>query len=127
MLEEGCLRDGSSFVTYVDDMWGDDLFHTWTTANDITDDQQREDALYDFYDQHHEKFVDSYAATHPAEDFAESFALWCALGPTSPVLPQVIEGEPTDGAAKLAWFDDPTHTVGQHARSRCEALRALTR
>ena len=127
MLEEGCLRDGSSFVTYVDDMWGDDLFHTWTTANDITDDQQREDALYDFYHQHHEKFVDSYAATHPAEDFAESFALWCALGPTSPVLPQVIEGEPTDGAAKLAWFDDPTHTVGQHARSRCEALRALTR
>jgi hypothetical protein len=127
MLAEGCLRDGSSFVTYVDQMWGEDLFDTWSTANDIADDQQRDEALDDFYRQHHDRFVDSYAATHPAEDFAESFALWCALGPSSPVLPQVIEGDPTDGAAKIAWFDDPNRAVGQQSRARCEALRALTR
>jgi len=127
MLEEGCLKDGSSFVTYLDDMWGDDLFDTWSTANDITDEQQRADALDDFYQQHHEKFVDSYAASHPVEDFAQSFALWCALGPTSPVLPQVIEGDPHDGADKLAWFEDPHRAVSQQARARCEALRALTR
>lgn len=127
MLDEGCLREGSSFVTYLDAMWGEDLFDTWSTANDITDDQQRAEALDDFYQQHHEKFVDSYAASHPVEDFAQSFALWCALGPKSPVLPQVIEGDPTDGAEKIAWFDDPDRAVGQQARARCEALRAFTR
>lgn len=127
LLQEGCLKDGSSFVTYLDEMWGEDLYDTWSKANDIADDQQREDALYDFYDQHHDKFVDSYAATHPVEDFAESFALWCALGPTSPLLPQVIEGDPTDGAAKIAWFEDSNRAVGQQARARCEALRAFTR
>ena len=57
----------------------------------------------------------------------QDFALWCALGPKSPVLPQVIEGDPTDGAEKIAWFDDPDRAVGQQARARCEALRPLTR
>jgi hypothetical protein len=60
------------------------------------------------------------------EDFAQSFAL-CARGPKSPVLAQVIEGDPTDGADKIAWFDDANRAVSQQARARCEALRALTR
>ena len=97
------------------------------TANNITDDQQRADALDAFYQKHHDRFVDSYAATHPVEDFAESFAMWCALGRSSPLLPDFIEGDPTDGAAKLAWFDDPAHTVGLQTRARCEALQAFTR
>ena len=97
------------------------------TANDITDDQQRADALDAFYQKHHDRFVDSYAATQPVEDFAESFAMWCALGPSSPLLPDFIEGDPTDGAAKLAWFDDPARAVGMQARARCEALQAFTR
>ena len=53
--------------------------------------------------------------------------MWCALGPSSPLLPDFIEGDPTDGAAKLAWFDDPAHAVGLQARARCEALQAFTR
>jgi hypothetical protein len=126
-IDEGCLKDASTLPTFVDDTWGDDLLDEWSTANDITDDQQRADALDDFYEKHHDRFVNSYAATHPVEDFAESFALWCALGPSSPLLPDFIEGDPTDGAAKLAWLDDPAHAVGQQARARCEALQAFTR
>lgn len=126
-MEEGCLRDEAALPTFVDDTWDDDLLDEWSTADDITDDQQRADALDAFYEKHHDRFVDSYAATHPVEDFAESFAMWCALGPSSPLLPDFIEGDPTDGAAKLAWFDDPAHAVGVQARARCEALQAFTR
>jgi hypothetical protein len=126
-LDEGCLKDASTLPTFVDDTWGDDLLDEWSTADGITDDQQRADALDDFYQKHHDRFVDSYAATHPVEDVAESFALWCALGTSSPLLPDFVEGDPTDGAAKLAWFDDPAHAVGQQTRARCEALRAFTR
>jgi hypothetical protein len=118
---EGCLRDGSTLA------WDDDLFDEWSSADDHTDDQQRADALQDFYEKHHDRFVDAYAATHPNEDFAESFAMWCALGRSSPLLPDFIEGDPTDGAAKLAWFDDPAHAVGLQAGGRCEELRAFTR
>ena len=126
-LMEGCLDDGATLPTYLHDTWDDDLLDEWSTANDITDEQKRADALGAFYDKHHDRFVDSYAATHPGEDFAESFALWCALGPSSPLLPDFIEGDPTDGAAKLTWFDDPAHTVGLQAGGRCEQLRAFTR
>ncbi len=126
-MEEGCLRDEAALPTFVDDTWDDDLLDEWSTADDITDDQQRADALDAFYEKHHDRFVDSYAATHPVEDFAESFAMWCALGPSSPLLPDFIEGDPTDGAAKLAWFDDPAHAVGLQARARCEQLQAFTR
>jgi hypothetical protein len=126
-MEEGCLRDEAALPTFVDDTWDDDLLDEWSTADDITDDQQRADALDAFYQKHHDRFVDSYAATHPVEDFAESFAMWCALGPSSPLLPDFIEGDPKDGAAKLAWFDDPAHAVGGQARARCEALQAFTR
>ena len=75
----------------------------------------------------HDQFVDSYAATHPVEDFAESFAMWCALGPSSPLLPDFIEGDPTDGAAKLAWFDDPAEPWGYRRAHGARQLRALTR
>jgi hypothetical protein len=126
-MKEGCLKDAATLPTYLDDTWGDDLLDEWSTADDITDDQKRADALDDFYQKHHDRFVDSYAATDPAEDFAESFAMWCALGPSSPLLPDFIEGDPSDGATKLAWFDDPTHAVGMQARTRCEALQAFTR
>lgn len=126
-MGEGCLKDRATLATYIDDTWGDDVLDEWSTANDITDDQQQADAFDAFYEKHHDQFVDAYAATHPVEDFAESFAMWCALGPSSPLLPDFIEGDPTDGAAKLAWFDDPSHAVGLQARARCEALQAFTR
>jgi hypothetical protein len=124
---EGCLHDGATLPTYLDDTWDDDLFDEWSTADNHADDQERDDALEDFYEKHHDRFVDAYAATHPNEDFAESFAMWCALGRSSPLLPDFIQGDPTDGAAKLAWFDDPAHTVGLQAGGRCEQLRAFTR
>ena len=124
---EGCLQDGATLPSYLDDTWDDDLFDEWSAADDHADDTERADALQGFYDKHHDRFVDAYAATHPNEDFAESFAMWCALGPKSPLLPDFIQGDPTDGAAKIAWFDDPAHTVGLQARGRCEQLRAFTR
>ncbi|GAA1895111.1 hypothetical protein [Lapillicoccus jejuensis] len=42
--------------------------------------QEGQRVLERFLDAHPDTFVDDYAATDPTEDFAETFAVWCALG-----------------------------------------------
>lgn len=124
---DGCLKDDAALLTFLDDTWSDEEWKAWDAASATKDDAARKTALEAFYDAHSGSFVDEYAATDPAEDFAESFGVWCAIGPGSPLLPDVIEGKPTDGAAKLAWFDRPGNRVGDASRAQCEQLRQLTR
>ncbi len=126
-LDEGCLKDDAGLASFFDDTWSDDDWDAWDSASSITDDDQRMTALQKFYDDHSGSFVDAYGATDPAEDFAESFGVWCAIGPGSPLLPDVIQGAPGNGAAKLAWFDQPGNPVAAATRAQCEQLRALTR
>ena len=78
-------------------------------------------------DHHAGSFVDSYAATDPFEDFAESFGIWCALGPGSPLIPQAIEGNPSNGHVKIDWFEHSSSGINGSTRDSCTRLRALTR
>jgi hypothetical protein len=126
-VDEGCLKDGGHLASFVDDTWSDDQLDALDTAYGIADDDQRRAALDTFYDDHAGSFVDAYAASDPAEDFAESFGVWCAIGPDSPVLPDVVQGAASNGAQKLAWFDQPDNPVAKATRARCEQLRQLTR
>ncbi len=126
-VDEGCLKDDGALTSFLDDTWSDEEWDDWDTASALTDDAARRKALTSFYEKHAGSFLDAYAATDPTEDFAESYGVWCAIGPGSPLLPDVIEGAPTDGAKKLAWFDQPGNPVGAATRDRCEQLRQLTR
>jgi hypothetical protein len=125
-LDHACLKDDSFLLSFMG-LWSDEELGAWTAAYDHDDKDVRDRALQEFYDHHVSSFVDSYAATYPSEDFAETFGIWCALGPNSPLLPDVIEGDPKNGAKKLAWFDRPGNPVAAAHRAGCEQLRKLTR
>ncbi len=100
-------------------------------AASATSDTPSNQALKDFYQHHQGSFVDSYAATGPeedfAQDFAESFALWCAIGRDNPVRSDYIEGDPTDGATKLDWCDHGSWTSPTATSRTAPPLRELTR
>ncbi len=60
---EGCANAGSYINAFFSAFWAD-------IYNDLPQD---EDALYEFYEQHQDRFVTDYAATNPGEDIAESW------------------------------------------------------
>lgn len=123
----GCLDQNAYLVDFVGRTWSAAEVTDWGTATQKNDPAQRDKALDDFYAKHHTSFVDSFAATDPLEDFAESFSLWCAVGPANPDLPDYIEGDPTDGSAKLDWFDHGSTGFSRDYSSPCSPLRELTR
>jgi hypothetical protein len=86
-------------VTFLDDTWSDEEVAGWNAAAQKPD-HERDQAFRDFYDHHSGSFVDSYVATDPFEDFAESFGIWCALGPGSPLIAQAVEGTPPTGTPR---------------------------
>lgn len=126
-VPEGCLADDSLLQAFTDGTWDESQWSAWEKADAIDDDNKRQDAIDAFYDSHAKDFVTSYAATDPMEDFAETFAVWCAVGPDSPVLSDVVEGDVHDGAAKLAWMSHPSQALPAGTAKRCDALRALTK
>jgi hypothetical protein len=70
---DGCLSEDSYLYAFVEEYW-DSLF-------DVHDriDPSDEDALYDFYLDYEDQFINDYAATSPEEDIAEAFSyfvLW---------------------------------------------------
>ena len=123
---QGCLSDDGHVMTFLDDTWSDAEVDGWNDAAQKPD-HERDQAFQDFYDHHAGSFVDSYAATDPFEDFAESFGIWCALGPGSPLIPQAIEGNPSNGHFKIDWFEHSSSGINGSTRDSCTRLRALTR
>jgi len=83
--------------------------------------QPSADELQAFHATGPESFVSAYAATHPTEDFAESYAYWCLHG-TSRDAP--VEGASTAGLAKRAFFDAEARDGRLDARV-CGPWRAL--
>jgi hypothetical protein len=122
----GCLKDDGHVMTFLDDTWSDAEIDGWNAAAQKPD-HERDQSFQDFYDHHSGSFVDSYAATDPFEDFAESFRIWCALGPGSPLLSQAIEGNPTNGHTKIDWFERSSPDLKGSTQDSCLRLRALTR
>ncbi len=75
-VEEGCLRAGSYLDAFMRRFWSPERLSELEDALAIEDDDARDAALLDFYDRHEDEFVTDYAAVHPTEDIAESWATY---------------------------------------------------
>ncbi len=69
-LEEGCLREDAYLNHFYGVFWKEQLQAQWEDEVDQEDD----DSVFAFYEQYENQFVNDYAATSVAEDFAETFA-----------------------------------------------------
>lgn len=70
---DGCLAEDSYLNAFVEEYWSD-ILDVWERI-----DSSNDDALYDFYLDYENRFINDYAATSPEEDIAESFSyfvLW---------------------------------------------------
>jgi hypothetical protein len=123
---QGCLSNDGHVMTFLDDTWSDAEIDAWNEAAHKPD-HERDQAFQDFYNHHAGSFVDSYAASDPFEDFAESFGIWCALGPGSPLISQAVEGNPANGHTKIDWFEHSSPDVKGSTQDSCTRLRGLTR
>jgi hypothetical protein len=114
----GCSHADS----YVDDFYNRfwlDINDEWQKADalqyDTDDYTPYYNALYAFYKEHQDQFVDDYSATHPTEDIAESFAYF------------VFEPKPTGNSIKeqkIAFFYEYPELVELRASilgSLCES------
>jgi hypothetical protein len=72
---EGCSL-GSSYINRFFDRFWKDLYDQWDAIDQVQDVDQREAQLNAFYNRNRDQFVDSYAATSPVEDIAESWAFF---------------------------------------------------
>ncbi len=101
---QGCLLPETALLAFSDRFWS-----AYTDAPDA--DNVDVDVADAFYAAHEDDFVDAYAATNVAEDFAESFTAY------------VMEDEPTDGgvvADKLRFFREYPPYVLIRERLRAE-------
>ena len=73
-LHEGCSTSASYLNLFVESFWSQDMLAQFERVSQIEDVQLQDEALLAFYDQYYWEFLNDYAATHPEEDFAESFA-----------------------------------------------------
>ena len=74
-LDEGCMNESSYVTGFVESFWDDEDFDHVDEIEDADEDEQDEIAQ-DYFGGNEDRFVTAYATTHPAEDIAESFALF---------------------------------------------------
>lgn len=91
---EGCALKGSTFADFVAAFWPQEMRDTVLDLYESED----YDGLEKFYEENKDKFVTDYAASNPAEDLAETFAVF------------VTEDRPTgktiaDQKVELLWSD----------------------
>ena len=101
----GCLLADSFLRRYLSNTWDDALWDDWDKADGKSTEKARRAAYQDFYDSHSDSFITEYAAWHPLEDFAESFAMWCTYDEDEPDRANLPTAERTDSGNKVAWFD----------------------
>jgi hypothetical protein len=74
----GCLKDNSYLNLFFQKFWVD-IYPEYYYWFEFADYQAADKSNYAFYQKYSDRFVSSYAASNPAEDFAESFmafVLW---------------------------------------------------
>ena len=74
--DSSCFPQGSYLAAFISEFWDDALLDELVMA---AENQRPDRALKRLYNRWDSEFVTEYAATSPAEDFAESFA-WYVLG-----------------------------------------------
>ena len=72
---EGCANSDSYINQYYDQFWAD-IYEEWNVINLEENDDSYYQKLDDFYYKYQDQFLTDYAATHPAEDIAESFSFF---------------------------------------------------
>ncbi len=92
---EGCSLPKSYLNTFFNRFWNG-IYSEWQAIDGIQDADRRQRQLDAFYSKYQDRFLDSYAATSPAEDIAESWAIY------------VLSPRPTANSVadqKLLFFD----------------------
>lgn len=120
----GCLSMTAYLERYLDKGWPDDLYRDWDRA-DASASSQRPGQLRKFFQAHRSSFITAYAATHPFEDFAESFAMWCTYSAQEPTRAQLPKRVPSDSGAKVEWFASLTGDLVPEFDPGCQAIRAF--
>ncbi len=72
---EGCSLPNSYVNAFFGRFWTD-LYQEWNAIDQIEDPDRRDARLHMFYRKYRDRFVDSYAATSPVEDIAETWAFY---------------------------------------------------
>ncbi len=72
---EGCSLPSSYINVFFGRFWNG-FYAEWSAIDQINDDGRYEARLHAFYRKYRDQFVDSYAATSPMEDIAESWAFF---------------------------------------------------
>lgn len=72
---EGCANADSYINAFYDQFWSG-IYDEWNEINLEEDDDAYYELLDEFYYKYEDQFVTDYAATHPAEDIAESFSFF---------------------------------------------------
>ncbi len=119
----GCLQSTAMVFRYFEVTWPADLLAEWKAANGQPTAKERRAAYTKFYDKHRGTFVSEYAATHPLEDFAETFALWCTVRADARERTRLSSASPSDAGGKLHWFDEASSDLRPAFDAGCEMLR----
>lgn len=119
----GCLIADSYVMRYLGLTWDDALWDAWEAADRKSTESARRTAYRALFEKHRSSFVTGYAAFHPLEDFAESFAMWCTYDPSESTRKQLPTAKPTDSGSKVAWFDQATRDLLPAFSSGCTMLR----
>ncbi|HRW19037.1 MAG TPA: hypothetical protein P5181_09350 [Dermatophilaceae bacterium] len=118
----GCPLKDSYFYRFFVNQWPDDIYDAWDTADSESDEAKRSAAYKKLYDSHKDSFVTAYAATHPLEDFAESFAMWCTYAPSEKER-KMLPGGSAQSGGKVEWFTAATRDLVIEVGPGCEMLR----
>ena len=95
-IQEGCTEQDAYLNTFYQVFWTE-LIGEFNSIDEIEDDEERDAAKADFYEEHQNQFVSDYAATNVTEDFAESWTVY------------VLDGRPQGEAVKdqkVRFFED---------------------
>ncbi len=118
----GCLSYDAYLARYLAKAWPDDLYRAWDRADGAAN-SDRAAELRKFFQAHRSSFITAYAATHPYEDFAESFAMWCTYAASEPTRAQLPRATPTDSGSKVDWFASLSGDLVPEFEPGCQAIR----
>lgn len=106
---DGCLTKDAILSQYVAKAWNAKTYRSYLAlwGGSKPPSTAAQDS---WYRKHRSEFYDSYAATSPVEDFAESFAAWCLHEPV-----------PSSLKPKISFFENRDDL--KHMDERCAALR----
>ncbi|MEL6404941.1 MAG: hypothetical protein AAFR81_11290 [Chloroflexota bacterium] len=90
-FEDGCAIEDSYLALFTEEFWED---------FDVEELLDLEDEYF-FFDENPDAFVTEYAATNPAEDFAETFSYFIGLDDED----YPVDGDLYEMDAKILWFE----------------------